>query len=96
MKEYLPLGSVVVLKHGEKKVMICGRIQKEVRYGEIFDYCACLYPEGMIDSKSVYLFNQEDIACIYYIGLQDSEEFAFRHRIEEELKRLQANDHDTA
>lgn len=89
MKEYLPLGSVVTLKEGEKKLMICGRVQREVRSRTVYDYCACLYPEGMIDSRSVYLFAQEDIDRIYHIGLQDQEEFAFRHQMEEELTRLQ-------
>lgn len=89
MKEYLPLGSVVTLKEGEKKLMICGRVQREVRSRIVYDYCACLYPEGMIDSRSVYLFDQEDIDRIYHIGLQDQEEFAFRHQMEEELTRLQ-------
>ena len=50
----------------------------------------CLYPEGMIDSRSVYLFDQEDIGCIYYVGMQDSEEFRFRAKMEEELNRLSA------
>ena len=88
MKEYLPIGSVVTLKQGTKKVVICGRIQKETKQGQIYDYCACLYPEGMIDSRSVYLFDQEDIGRIYYVGMQDEEEFAFRVRLEEELKKL--------
>ncbi len=88
MKEYLPLGSVVTLKEGEKKLMICGRVQREVHSRIIYDYCACLYPEGLIDSKSVYLFNQEDIAYIYYVGLQDGEEFAFRHQMAQELAKL--------
>ena len=88
MKEYLPIGSVVTLKQGTKKVMICGRIQKETTQGQIYDYCACLYPEGMIESRSVYLFDQEDIGRIYYVGMQDEEEFAFRVRLEEELKKL--------
>ncbi len=89
MKEYLPLGSVVTLKEGDKKLMICGRIQREVITKKVYDYCACLYPEGMIDSKSVYLFNHEDIQNIYYVGLQDSEEFAFRHQMEKAWKNLQ-------
>ena len=75
MKQYLPLGSVVTLKEGEKKLMICGRIQREILSREIYDYCACLYPEGMIDSKSVYLFDQE--------------EFAFREEMEKQLEKLQ-------
>lgn len=88
MKQYLPLGSVVTLKEGEKKLMICGRIQREILSREIYDYCACLYPEGMIDSKSVYLFDQEDIGHVYHIGLQDQEEFSFRDQMEKQLEKL--------
>lgn len=30
MKELLPIGSVVLLKDGKKRLMICGRIQRKV------------------------------------------------------------------
>ena len=67
-----------------------GRTQK-TKQGRIYDYCACLYPEGMTTiHSSVYLFDQEDIGCIYYVGMQDSEEFRFRAKMEEELNRLSA------
>lgn len=55
MKEYLPLGSVVTLKEGEKKLMICGRVQREVRSRTVYDYCACLYPEGRMVSEKLML-----------------------------------------
>ena len=65
MKEYLPIGSVVTLKQGTKKVMICGRIQKETKQGQIYDYCACLYPEGMIDSDlSIFLIKRTSAVFI--------------------------------
>ena len=88
MKQYLPIGSVVMLKGGNKRVMICGRVQTRVEDNTIFDYTACLYPEGYIDSQSMYLFNNEDIETIYYIGMQDVEEFRFRDIIEQELAKL--------
>ena len=86
MTEYLPLGSVITLKNGNKKLMIVGRAQVHVSSGKKFDYSSCLWPEGMIDSKSFYLFNQEDIDKIFYIGMQNEEEFQFRWVIEKKVQ----------
>ena len=88
-KEFLPIGTVVTLKEGTKKVMIAGRLQKESSTGQIFDYCAVLWPEGMMNSDRMYLFNHEDIGLLYHIGLQDPEEFSFRHVLEEQRRKAQ-------
>ena len=87
MKELLPLGSVVTLNNGTKRLMIVGRIQRAVHSDTIYDYSACIWPEGYIDRNHVYLFNQEDIRCLYHIGLQDVEEFNFRYILDEELTK---------
>lgn len=77
-KNYLPIGSVVLLKEGKKRLMIYGRRQL-VKDGEKeYDYSACLYPEGMLNSKDVVLFNHDQIQMIYFIGFQDIEELHFR------------------
>ena len=47
MKNYLPIGSVVLLNEGNKKLMIYGRRQLDSSR-KLFDYIACLYPEGNI------------------------------------------------
>lgn len=78
MKDLLPLGSVITLKEGRKRLMIVGRLQNQIGSHECYDYAAVLWPEGLIDSKHFYLFNQEDIDLLFYIGLQDTEEFQFR------------------
>lgn len=78
MKEFLPLGSVVLLKGANKRLMICGRIQSNVATGEVFDYSACYYPEGLISSKEVFMFNNDNIDKVFFIGFQDTEEFKFR------------------
>ena len=88
MPELLPLGSVVTLVEGDKKIMIVGRLQKHVETGKIFDYAAVLWPEGMIDSKQLYLFNQEDIQRLYFVGLQDVEEFNFRFELENQYNQV--------
>ena len=88
MKEYLPIGSVVTLKNTKKRIMIVGRLQNLIHRDEVYDYAAVLYPEGLIDSEHFYLFNQEDIDCLFYIGLQDNEEFNFRYTLLEKSKEL--------
>ncbi len=86
MKNLLPIGSVVRLKGGEKRVMIYGRVQKEIGTGKIWDYIGCYYPEGNIDSDKNFLFNQESIEVIYFIGFQDTEEFEFQKVLREQYK----------
>ena len=87
MKKYLPLGSVVVLNGGSKKLMIIGRCQicEDVTY----DYSACLFPEGYLNKDSLYVFNNEDIETLYYVGMQDEEEFRFRSALIEAEEEAQ-------
>lgn len=84
MKNYLPIGSVVLLKGATKRVMIFGRIQV-AEEDKVFDYSGCLFPEGYMGSDKIYLFNNEDIEMIYFLGMQDEEELKFRHYIEEQM-----------
>ena len=88
MKDLLPIGTVVTVKGGEKRLMIVGRIQNHDDTNTVYDYSAVLYPEGVIDSQHFYLFNHEEIECLYYIGMQDIEEFNFRYELEEQYKKL--------
>ena len=78
MKKLLPLGSVVLLKNAKKRVMICGRVQREVETEKYYDYSGCPYPEGVIDSRHMVLFSNEDIDKVFFIGFQDGEELAIR------------------
>lgn len=82
MDKYLPIGSVVLLKNGRKKIMIYGRKQMHVETGEEWDYLACLYLEGNINEEFMYLFNHDQIDKVYYLGYEDEEEKRF---VEENL-----------
>ena len=73
----LPLGSIVLLKDGEKKLMIYGRGQLSVTTGEGFDYVACLWPEGNLDEEFMFLFNNEDIEEVSHHGYADEEDAEF-------------------
>ncbi|MDQ0885072.1 hypothetical protein QFZ81_000160 [Paenibacillus sp. V4I9] len=77
MEAYLPLGSVVLLKNGNKRVMIYGRKQQQITTNQVWDYTGCLYPEGNINEEYMYLFNHSQIEKIYFIGFQDEEELEF-------------------
>jgi len=82
-RNLLPIGTVVLLKGGNKRVMICGRIQTKVGEDVIYDYSACYFPEGIIDPAQMYFFNNDAIERIFFIGLQDEEELAYQEAISE-------------
>ncbi|MFB9324995.1 DUF4176 domain-containing protein [Paenibacillus aurantiacus] len=86
MKELLPNGSVVLLKNSTKKIMITGRLQRETGVeDQIWDYCACLYPEGILNPDQSFLFQHEQIERVYFIGFQDEEELAFREFLKQKM-----------
>lgn len=91
MKKYLPIGSVVTLNGGTKKLMIIGRSQicQDVSY----DYSGCLFPEGYLNKDSLYVFNNEDIETLYYVGMQNEEEFAFRNALAEAEEKKNSGEH---
>jgi len=77
MKEYLPIGSVVILKDGEKSIMIYGRKQIHSESGNEYDYVACLYPEGNLNDDFTYLFNHDQIRETLFTGFVNDDEKAF-------------------
>lgn len=82
IRELLPIGSIVLLKDGEKRLMISGIMQTDA--GDIqkkFDYLGVLYPEGHIGEGFQYLFNHEDINEIVFRGFEDSERLGFLERL---------------
>ena len=81
MENYLPIGTVVRLNKGIKYLMICGRFQKGDA-GEItYDYSGCLYPEGNLSSKYMFLFNNSDIEEIVYMGYINEQEKELRRKL---------------
>ncbi|MBO5474614.1 MAG: DUF4176 domain-containing protein [Lachnospiraceae bacterium] len=82
MKDLLPIGSVVLLKDGEKRLMISGIMQSEAGGdGQEYDYLGVLYPEGHIGDKLQYLFNHEDINEINFRGYEDAERVDFIEKL---------------
>lgn len=86
-EKYLPMGSVVMLKEGKKRIMITG-FCLQTEDGKQFDYTGCLYPEGYMTSENVIVFNHSDISKIYCIGYSDNEEKEFKEDLKREMKEV--------
>ena len=80
-ERFLPIGTVVLLKGGKRELMInsyCITPNGEVydksgkvdAAGKMFDYGACLYPEGMITSDQLFAFNHDQIDRICFKGYE--------------------------
>lgn len=84
MNNYLPIGSVVLLRGMENRTLIIGRCQKDKATGQKFDYAGCSYPIGIQNCKKVRLFNESDICALFAIGFQDGEEFQLRDSLKKQ------------
>ena len=84
ISQLLPIGSIVVLKNGQKKLMIYGVKQTDIESGTEYDYISVPYPEGnMGEEAGVILFNHSDIEEIYFQGYEDEEREAFIEKLEQ-------------
>ena len=77
-KGFLPIGSVVLLKGGTKRVMITGFCSIDNNNTEkVYDYTGCLYPEGILNSNELRLFDNDQIDKVFYKGYEDEEQQDF-------------------
>lgn len=84
-EKYLPIGTVVMLKGGSKRVMIAGFYVEDEEDSQVYDYSGCTYPEGFLAMDQVCLFNHNQIEKIYHMGLEDDEE---EKEFKKELKQI--------
>ncbi|MDD7738851.1 DUF4176 domain-containing protein [Oliverpabstia intestinalis] len=80
--ELLPIGTVVLLKNAEKKLMIFGVGQTNETEHVDYDYIGVMYPEGNMGEGTQFLFNHSDIDQIFYRGYEDEEREEFINRIQ--------------
>lgn len=86
IKDLLPIGSVVLLKEGKKKLMIFGVRQMDSEIQEEYDYIGVMYPEGNIGIEGQFLFNHENIEQIFFRGYEDEERESFIRTLTEYYK----------
>lgn len=88
LKDLLPIGSVVLLKGGTKKLMITGiKPVSEDKPDTVYDYIGVVYPEGFLSNEYNFLFNHKDINDIIFIGYNNLEREEFIRTMEEELEK---------
>lgn len=78
VNDFLPIGSVVLLKNEVKKLMIVGILP--IKQGEpevMYDYIGVLYPEGFVSNEFSFLFNHEDITDVIFEGYNNKERKEF-------------------
>ena len=72
IKDLLPIGSVVLLEGGKKRVMIYGVRQIEQETQEEYDY---------IGQGSQFVFNHDKIQEVFFKGYEDEERQDFIQRL---------------
>lgn len=78
INQLLPIGSVITLNGATKKLMIVGITVEREENQKIYDYIGVPYPEGYIDSETMFLFFHKDIENVDYIGYVNAEAQTFR------------------
>ena len=58
---------------------------------KIYDYSGCLYPEGVLTSDQILVFNHEQIDKIHHLGLIDEEEKEFKEKLNNLLSTMTIN-----
>ena len=83
IKDLLPVGSVVLLKGGIKKLVIMGIKQANAEEPDVeYDYAGVMYPEGYLGNDTLYLFNHSDINDIIFTGYTNPERDEFLSEVE--------------
>lgn len=84
--EFLPIGSVVLLKEATRKIVIIGFAAMEAGSQKMWDYIGCAYPIGMVSSEKNLLFNKDQIEKVVSVGYSDDEDKKFRSVLASSLK----------
>jgi len=80
--KYLPIGTVVLLQNGSKRIMINGFCTMDANNPDkIYDYSGVLFPEGSLSSDQTLLFDHNQIVRIDHLGLIDQEEQEFKIKL---------------
>lgn len=81
--DWLPLGSVVMLRDTSRPLVIYGRMQRDMQTGRVWEYAAAVYPEGNPDSMRAVMFDGPDIEYVLHLGFRDRLELEFCKYLDE-------------
>ena len=86
--EYLPVGSVVLLKGATKKIIIIGHSALEEGSNKIWDYLGAIYPFGMLGRDKNLLFQRDQIEKVIVRGYEDEEGRNYLKLLESSINRI--------
>ena len=97
--KFLPIGTVVLLKGGEKEIMITSYCifsngtqikdgKKVTTEQKVYEYGGCLYPEGILDSNVVCAFNHDQIEKISYFGYESDAYLELAKKLRESFEQI--------
>lgn len=88
LDKLLPIGSVVLLKDGTKKLMIIGiKPVSSDKPNKVYDYIGVLYPEGFLSNDYNFLFNNDDINDVVFTGYDNPERQSFIKTVAEAYEK---------
>ena len=91
-EKYLPVGSVCMLKGGQKAVMVVGYgIQPKEEPNVIYDYLGALYPEGIVTMEQNMVFNHDNIDKVLFKGYETDEQKGFNQKIVEVINQMKTS-----
>lgn len=68
--DWLPAGSVVRLRGGDRPVVVCGHMQREGASGTLWDYLAYPWPECRADAGRDWFFDAADVDAVLFAGYE--------------------------
>ena len=98
--KYLPIGTVVKLFDGRAVLMITGYCivpngkilgiegERENKEGTQFDYCACMYPAGIINTEVNTVFNHESIEKVLFMGFETQLQKQYSDFLKKEIEKM--------
>lgn len=94
-EKFLPIGTVVLLKGGKKRLMITGYCMKTGENPDkIYDYNGCLFPEGVIKSDLTSVFDHSQIEKVFFKGYKDEESDKFFNKLNKALDKHNNNNNN--
>ena len=86
--DFLPVGSVVLLKEATRPIVVIGYSVVEQGSKKLWDYLGCAYPVGVIGTDKNLLFQREQIEKVISVGYEDDECKEFLNSLNKEYDKI--------
>lgn len=81
MNGLYPIGTIVLLKNSTKRILIIGYLPQEYNSSTMYDYSGVPFPEGLVDSRKILLFNHVQIDKVCHESIKDEETSIFMKQV---------------